>query len=259
MLCGRFTPKQRTIIQKRFKLDQKLYFNLLHWFITKSGHSGFRDLKVPKEFPRPVFVADDPNSNNTDETVDPQGGNYYLSTAQDPSMSTSVFQDEKNSARAMLSQEDPTLLAIGGQYANMRNVRVEDILPFLFPFGIGGPGGKRRTRISQEACFQCYFRLLNNQFMRGDAILVLGHMYNRLLSFKSGVMICRSQLDGVSLREVLSKFSADLFKENAPPNEATKMLLKAVNTSCAALGAYLRSSKGCKKELFRLYRSFRIE
>ena len=256
MLCGRFTPKQRTIIQKRFELDEKLYFNLLHWFITKSGHSGFRDLKVPKEFPRPVFVADDPNSNNTDETVDPQaekqfiGGNYYLSTAQDPSMSTSVFQDEKNFARAMLSQEDPTLLAIGGQYANMRNVRVEDILPFLFPFGIGGPSGKRRTRISQEACFQRYFRLSNNQFMRGDAILVLGHMYNRLVSFKTGVMICRSQLDGVTLGEALSKFSADSFKENAPPNEATEMLLKAINTSCAALGHTSEAAKVARKSYF---------
>ena len=132
-------------------------------------------MKVLKEFPRPVFVADDPHSNNTDETVDPQAekefirGNYYLSTAQGPLMKTSVFQDEKSFARAMLSQEDPTLLAIGGQYANMRNVRVEDVLPFLFPFGIGGPGGKRRTRISQETCFQRYFRLSNNQFMTGDA------------------------------------------------------------------------------------------
>lgn len=256
MLCGRFTPQQRTIIQRRFKLDSKLYFDLLNWFIRESGHPGFRGMPEPKKFPTPVFVADDPHSNNTDETVDPQaekefvGGNYYLSTAQDPSVKTSVFQDETKFARAMLSQKDPTLLAIGGQYANMRNVRVEDILPFVFPFGIGGPGGKRRSRISQEACFQRYFRLSTNQFMRGDAILILGHMYNRLLSFKSGVMICRSQLDGVSLGEALSRFSADSFKENAPPNEATEMLLKAVNTSCAALGHTAEAAKVARKSYF---------
>jgi len=95
--------------------------------------------------------------------VDPQlgskftGGNYYLSTAQDPSIKTSVFEDEKNFARAMLSQKpqtDLTLLAIGGQYANMRQVHVEDILPFAFPFGIRGTGGRQRNQISQEACFQ---------------------------------------------------------------------------------------------------------
>ena len=86
--------------------------------------------------------------------------------------------------------------------------------------------------------------------MRGDAILVLGHMYNRSVSFKTGVMICRSQLDGVTLGEALSKFSADSFKENAPPNEATEMLLKAINTSCAALGHTSEAAKVARKSYF---------
>jgi len=88
--------------------------------------------------------------------------------------------------------------------------------------------------------------------MRGDAILVLGHMYNRLLPFKSGVMICRSQLDGITLGEALSKFSADSFKEDSPPNEATEMLLKAVNTSCAALVRTAEAAKVARKSYFAM-------
>ena len=49
---------------------------------------------------------------------------------------------------------------------------------------------------------------------------------------------------------MLSKFSADLFKENAPPNEATEMLLKAINTSCAALGHTSEAAKVARKSYF---------
>ena len=56
---------------------------------------------------------------------------------------------------ALINQSAPTLLTIGGNYANMRELKVEDVLPFVFPFGLGGPSGSgaRRTQISVEACF----------------------------------------------------------------------------------------------------------
>ena len=75
-------------------------------------------MPLSKEFPKPIFVTNNPHDNNTDKAVDPQlekvftGGKYYLSTAQDPSIRTSVFQYKKNFAQAMLSHADPTLLAI---------------------------------------------------------------------------------------------------------------------------------------------------
>ena len=44
----------------------------------------------------------------------------------------------------------PTLLAYGGTYANVNDVPTENILPFAFPFGIGGPKMKRRMKVSLE-------------------------------------------------------------------------------------------------------------
>lgn len=258
MLCGRFTPHQRQIIRKRFKLNSDLFFDILNYFIELSGHPGYADMPVPDEFPAPIFVADAPDENNTDEETNREveetfvGGNYYFSSGQDPNVETSVYEDSQKFAQALLTQTEPTLLTVGGTYADMKTLRVEDVLPFAFPFGIGGPGGPRRTRISKEACLQRYFRLSMKQFMRGDTILVLGHMYNRLLTYNKGIMICRSNLDGVTLGETLAKFSADCFKENAPPNKATELLLKAVNTSCTALGHTAEAAKDARRRLFAM-------
>jgi hypothetical protein len=50
----------------------------------------------------------------------------------------------------------PTLLALGGTYANNVEMNVENILPFAFPFGIGGPKMKRKVKVSLELCIQLY-------------------------------------------------------------------------------------------------------
>ena len=77
--------------------------------------------------------------------------------------------------------------------------------------------------------------------MEGPTILVMNHIYNRQLSYISGVMTCRSTVNGVSLGEKLSKLTVqDLEKvqENNTDNlhDNTKGLLKAISTSCKAIG-----------------------
>ncbi len=44
-----------------------------------------------------------------------------------------------------------------GTYANKVELQVENILPFAFPFGIGGPKMNRRVKVSLELCIQLYF------------------------------------------------------------------------------------------------------
>ena len=53
---------------------------------------------------------------------------------------------------AMMNQSSPTLLTIGVNYANSKELRLEDVLPFAFLYGMGGPKGARRTQISEEQC-----------------------------------------------------------------------------------------------------------
>ena len=70
------------------------------------------------------------------------------------------------------------------------------------------------------------------QFMRGDAILVLGHIYGRLLTFRNGFMLCRSVMNGVSLEKTLSKFNDYNFPTDGYTTQETESLLRAIDTSC---------------------------
>ena len=77
-------------------------------------------------------------------------------------------------------------------------MKIEYILPFAFPFGIGGPKIEQRVKVSLELCIQVYMRLSLEQLMEGPTILVMNHIYNRQMSYKTGVMTCRSTIDGHS-------------------------------------------------------------
>ncbi len=77
--------------------------------------------------------------------------------------------------------------------------------------------------------------------MEGPTNLVLTHIYNRQLSYMSGVMTCRSTVNGASLGDRLSRLTIKdlqlVTNENTDNlNENTKGLLKAISTSCKAMG-----------------------
>jgi hypothetical protein len=48
---------------------------------------------------------------------------YYFSSAQDPSEGMSVYGSPEKIALAMFQRSAPTLLAYGGTYANITDVR----------------------------------------------------------------------------------------------------------------------------------------
>jgi hypothetical protein len=102
----------------------------------------------------------------------------------------------------MFQHSGPTLLAYGGTYAKNADMKIVNILPFAsFPFGIGGPNMGQRVKVSLELCIQVYMHLFLTQFMEGPTILVTNHIYNRQMSYKTGVMTCRSSIDDIPLGE----------------------------------------------------------
>jgi hypothetical protein len=80
----------------------------------------------------------------------------------------------------------------------------KNLVPFAFPFGIGGPKMEQKVKVSYELCIQLYMKLSLQQFLEGLTILVVNYIYNRQMPYKSGVMICRSTIDGTPLGEKLS-------------------------------------------------------
>ena len=115
----------------------------------------------------------------------------------------------------------------------------------------------RQTKISLEACIQHYMRLSLPQFLKGDAILVLNHMYSRHLSYKSGVMVCRSTINGVSLGEKLSELTVNELQrategKNCSPSRTTEKLLKAISTSCRAMGHTTEAAQFARRCCFAM-------
>jgi hypothetical protein len=212
------TPDQEQIVHKRSKVDNQLIIDVLAWFIKESGHPGYTNTSIPEDCPQPLLVEDPKARNNTDnptnDTVETnvEGGTYFFSSTQDPSENTLAYGSTDRFALAMFNCSAPTLLAYGGTYTNNVEIKVENILPFAFPFGIGGPKMKQRVKVSLELCIQMYMQLLLQQFMEGPTILVMNHIYNRQMSYKSGVMTCRSRVDGVPLGEKLSTLSMENLK-----------------------------------------------
>jgi hypothetical protein len=264
VLCGRMTPNQKQIVRKRSKVDTQLFIDVITWFIQESGHPGYYKVPVPQDCPQPLLVEDPETRNNTDDPANValeanyEGGTFVFSSAQDPSEDTSVYGSSDRFAIAIMNRCAPTLLASGGTYANNVEMNVENILPFAFPFGIGGPKMKRRVQVSFELCIQVYMRLSLCQFMEGPTILVMNHIYNRQMSFKSGVMTCRSNVGGITMGEKFSMLSTENFEkidmENNTNNldETTKGFLKGVATTCRSMGHTKEAAKFARRCMFAM-------
>ena len=112
-------------------------------------------------------------------------------------------------------------MAYGDTYANLKEMNIKNKLPFVFPCGIGGPKMKPKVKVSYELCIQLYMKLSLRQFLEGPTILVMNHIYNRQMSYKSGVMLCRSTVDGTQMGEKLSTLSMTDLKKSM----ITKLLI----------------------------------
>ncbi len=181
----------------------------------------------------------------------------FFPSAQEPSEGKSVYDSTDRFAFVIMKRCAPTLLALGGTYANNVEMKVENSLPFAFPFGIGGPKMKRRVKVSLELCIQLYFQLSLNQFIKGPTVLVMNHIYNRHMSYMSGVMTCRSSVDGIPLGEILSILSTgDLEKVDKHNFDTldfnTKVFLKAVKTPYQSVGRSEEHAKYARRKCFAM-------
>jgi hypothetical protein len=161
----------------------------------------------------------------------------------------------------MFQRSVPTLLAYGRTYAKNADMKIENILPFAFPFAIGGPQMKQRVKVSLELCIQVYMHLSLGQFVEGKTILVMNHIYNRQMSYKTGVMTCRSSINGIPLGEKLSTLSTEDFEQikdnnNDNLNATTKRFLKAISTSCKAKGYTEQAAKDARRCCFAMLDNF---
>jgi hypothetical protein len=82
-------------------------------------------------------------------------------------------------------------------------------------------------------------------------------IYNRQMSYMSGMMTCRSTVNGVSLGDRLSRLTIEdlqlVTNENTDSlHENTKGLFKAISTSCKAMGHTDKAAKYARHSCFAM-------
>ena len=116
---------------------------------------------------------------------------------------------------------------------------------------------KQRVKVSLELCIQLYMHLSLKKFMEGPTILVLNHIYNRQMSYKTGVMTCRSTIDGIPLGKNFSTLSTEDFEQiddnnNVNLNPITNSFLKAISTTCKATGHTEEAAKDARRRCYAM-------
>lgn len=239
VLGGRFTPSQKTIVRKKTVVDTKLVTDLMKWF-KENGHTGFKDLNVSEECQPPEIVEEIGVDKKVDSKVEGQfdGGTYYFSSAYAPSSDTGVYGTQLEFTKSLLERTPPTLLVNGGDYTSGNSLKLENAIPTAFPWGLGDPEMPRRTQVSIEKSLAHYGRLSLDQFMRADFCLLTNNMLDRRLSYTSGKLKCRANIDGVPLAEKISRLTAKDLEDvvsGADTNSTATQLLSSVSASCKAM------------------------
>ena len=261
VMCGRMTKKQKEKVRTLATLDTQLLMDLLHWYITESGHPGFKNCTVPTECPTPVVIEDKETVNNTDDPVDEEvesryeGATFHFSSST-PTNDTGTCETNEKFTLSMLKQTAPTLLVHGGNYANLRELKLENVCAVQFPWGLGGPKmhKERKNRVSAEECYRYYSRLSLKQMMRANFCLLLNHMMARVRTFSTAITKCKFDdnfAERVSTLELPDlERAAKQCSEGQHAQGMEGSFLRTVSSSCRPVGSSTAAAAFHRREMF---------
>ena len=263
MICGATTPRQDRSIQAKTSVDIELYKDIRTWFIENSSCRAFRDEPLPSNVEELTPCIIKGYQSGKDEEVEPDlentfgGVTYAFSSAQDPLEESSVFHTSKKFACAMVKQSNPVLLLHGGNHAREYEVDLEAVIPFAFPYGMGGPNQKRPCNISKRQIIKRYTRLAMPQFMTAETILILHHIFSRQISFDTGIMTCRNRHGSRDFVRQINSLKASDFEEREDGSDPrsdhrVNSIINSITTSCKSLGHTSEAAGAARQRQFAM-------
>ena len=129
---------------------------LLNWLIQ--NHPSYKDIIPPEQAPSPELVSGFTSTQNNTDQSDPSAANiensfggsrYTFAPANQPTENTGTSTNESDFIFSLLQEKEPTLIFHGGDRIGSHKVKLEDMFPIQFPFGLGGLQ-KRPTKVSPE-------------------------------------------------------------------------------------------------------------
>jgi hypothetical protein len=225
--------------------------------------------------PTPIIFEDEPNTNNTDESEDPEiekhlEFQYFFPSHEEPNRATATFSSEEEFLNAYMQGKEPTLVFSSTAYQNDWQLSLSKLFPLYFPFGMGDMKDEdRANRVSEVEAMKHYLRLSLPQFQKPDFILVLGHILFRKLAFQSASVRCMSKAgeDGISLGEAFSNVTDDQIMNMAKTSKMRELfsagqetlpgrLLHTVKTSCKNVPYADEATLEARTKLFGLWTHF---
>ena len=277
VLIGSFTQRQLEKIktQGTYHVDTfKNVYSFLH--ANNDNYSTLPDIEdVPLPHVEQVRLneADDivENSVNPNEE-DTICWKYWFPATGDPDHIAGTHNNQSDFARALFVGETPTLFYHPTRIVS--HAKLSQLLPVAFPFGTGDVDSRRSPAVNEVECMKHYLRLSLPQFLEGQTILVIHHVYQRRKSFLTGIAKCNVSNNGATvaneiasvtvedLDEAINRMKSEAIVRNrtnapaTPMNHHIAQLLKCIRTSCAPIGYTNEAASEARSKMFALWMTF---
>ena len=247
ILHGKFTQGQYHEIQKHTTIDYTILEKLFHWYKMNNPNFFNKELPTrssvqPKRIQVPLNNHNevDPSTHPTIEnTLDVQ---YYYPTVQMPTDNSGTEITSTEFAASLLEHREPVLLQTKpntepilifrpGQLQQDHKLQLEHCMILQFPFGVGGPNDPNRPiYMTFEEWMRYIIQTSLPQFQRQTFLLVLYCMYNRIRSFQTGIIRCKTKMRGFLLAEAIAKLNVQQIR-NAALRRSTGVIPNKENVS----------------------------
>ena len=193
-------------------LDIDQYKQLISW-LKDNGNPIYNNIDLDNP-PEPVFLEQEINQNNTDESVEIKKENqleltFAMPSHQTPTQSQGTYVSEAVFSKAIINSSSPTLEIQGATYEQDHKVKIEHVLPFQFPFGLGGFDELKENPISKKDYLRHLQDICLPAFCRQDFALISNHIYNQIKSFEMASLKLKSNIGKLSQAERLSTVTCE--------------------------------------------------
>ena len=284
VLLGSFTTAQIEKIKRHGSYNVETFKNVYKFLHDNNDY--YSTLPSINDVPLPCIeqihlndgrdlVEEGTNSNTEQELC----WKYWFPSVQDPNSISGSYQNCSEFAKALFIGEAPTLLYHPTKI--ITHAKLSQLCPLAFPFGTGDVNIKRSPAVNEIECLQHYLKLSLPQFLEGQTILIIHHMYQRRKSFLSGIAKCNVSHSGCTIADQLAamtvqqvddaitemKKKARKGRESKSANTNDSMegdgvsqnvteLLKCIKTSCVPIGYTNEAAAEARNKMFALWMTF---
>jgi hypothetical protein len=284
VLLGSFTTAQIEKIKRHGSYNVETFKNVYKFLHDNNDY--YCALPCINDVPLPCIeqihlndgrdlVEEGTNSNTEQELC----WKYWFPSVQDPNSISGSYQNCSEFSKALFIGEAPTLLY--HPIKLITHAKLSQLCPLAFPFGTGDVNIKRSPAVNEVECLQHYLKLSLPQFLEGQTILIIHHMYQRRKSFLSGIAKCNVSHSGCTIADQLAAMTVqqvdDVITEmnkkarkgresnSANTNDSMEgdgvsqnvtELLKCIKTSCVPIGYTNEAAAEARNKMFALWMTF---